>query len=87
MSILIKGLKMPKGDKSLVLVINSNGTIDRPNCQWDCTLIKGTEAVELHEHGNLIDADRFFDEFCELCDYEFEALRNYLVIPAERGEV
>ena len=55
MSILIKGLKMPKGDEALVIVINSNGVIEEPNWQWDYTLINGAEAVEFPDHGDLID--------------------------------
>lgn len=58
MSILIKGLKMPKGDEALVIFINSNGTIDEPNWQWDYTLIKGAKAIELSDHGDLIDRDK-----------------------------
>ena len=62
MSILIKGLQMPKGDKTLVVCINSNGTVDRPNWQWDCTLIKGAEAVELFDHGDLIDMAELWEK-------------------------
>ena len=85
MSILIKGLTMPRGDKALVIVINSNGTIDRPNWQWDCTLIRGAEAISIPEHGDLVDIDAMLDDFAELRDYDF-ASREYVVIPAERGE-
>ena len=89
MSTLIKGLKMPKGDKALVVDINSNGTVDRPNWQWDCTLIKGAEAVELPDHGDLLDKD----ELSRLVGESFEYFLARLglrcpkaVIPAERSE-
>ena len=62
MSILLKGLKMPKGDKALVIVINSNGTVDRPNWQWDYTLIKGAEAIPVPDHGDLIEKPVLIDE-------------------------
>ena len=54
MSVLIKGLEMPEGDKALVIVINSNGTVDRPNWQWDCTLIKGAEAIPVSDNEDTI---------------------------------
>lgn len=99
MSILIKGLKMPKGDKALVVCINSNGTVDRPNWQWDYTLIKGAEAVELPDHGDLIDKDALMNDlgispnckseedcegqFCAVC---FRLREAPTVIEAERNE-
>lgn len=85
MSILLKGLSMPRGDKALVIVINSNGTIDKPNWQWDCTLIRGAEAISIPEHGDLVDIDEMLCDFAELRDYDF-ASREYVVIPAERSE-
>ena len=87
MSILIKGLNMPKGDKALIVVINSNGTVDRPNWRWDCTLIKGAEAVELPDHGDLIDRDILLSKVQK---WYWEALETVKrmppVIPAERIE-
>ena len=71
MSILIKGLKMPEKDEALVIVINSNGTVESPNWQWDYTLIKGAEAVPVPDHGDLIDRDAFVaekrEQFCADC--------------------
>jgi hypothetical protein len=71
MSILLKGLKMPEGDNAVVVVIHSNGTVDRPNWQWDCTLIKGAEAISIPDHGDLIDRDKFVaekrEQFCADC--------------------
>lgn len=64
MSVLIKGLKMPKGDEALVVCINSNGTVDEPNWQWDYTLIRGAEAVELPDHGDLIDREYALGSAC-----------------------
>ena len=75
MSILLKGLKMPEEDKALVIVINSNGTIDKPNWQWDYTLIKGAKAIPLPSHGDLIDRDSYkvdlgINDFdCEKCGW------------------
>ena len=96
MSVLIKGMKMPKGDKALVVVINSNGTVDRPNWRWDCTLIKGAEAVELPDHGDLIDRDALREKAHKLPNgYNHgyfhkcvDELFDYapVVIPAERSE-
>ena len=80
MSILIKGMEMPK---DIVTTINIWAD-DRHVCILGKEpIILHDAVVELPDHGDLIDADRFFDEFCELCDYEFEA-RKYVVIPAEK---
>ena len=96
MSILLKGLDMPEGDKALVVVINSNGTIDRPNWQWDYTLIKGAKAISIPDHGDLIDKDALIKDLIDDYDFPIEglslddicyALENApVVIPAERIE-
>ena len=64
MSILLKGLKMPEGDNAVVVVIHSNGTVDRPNWQWDCTLIKGAKAIPLLNHDDLIDREYAIGSAC-----------------------
>ena len=85
MSILLKGLKMPEGDNAVVVVIHSNGTVDRPNWQWDCTLIKGAEAISIPDHGNLIDKDVLLQHVVEIIPQKvFDFVP--VVIPAERSE-
>ena len=85
MSILLKGLKMPEGDNAVVVVIHSNGTVDRPNWQWDCTLIKGAEAISIPDHGNLIDKDVLLQHVVEIIPQKvFDFVP--VVIPEERSE-
>lgn len=50
MSILIKGLQMPK-DKQLLIVLNPNGKLFVANEAW----FTEYEAVELPDHGDLIE--------------------------------
>ena len=61
MDILIKNMEMPKGNN--VLVVDSAGTITKVN-RWtgkvEATDPFSVNAVELLEHGRLIDADVFW---------------------------
>lgn len=50
MSLLIKGLKMPK-DTSLAIVIGVNGDVFIPDAYyWDCELLKEAKAIELPDN-------------------------------------
>lgn len=59
MSILIKGVEMPKGDSGLVLVIFKDGTVYSPGPLTKGLIReKNVEAVPVPTpHGRLIDAD------------------------------
>ena len=52
MSVLIKGMEMPK-DKPLRIVLNPNGQLFVDHSTWYTEY----EAVEIPPHGRLIDAD------------------------------
>ena len=65
MSIVIKGLKIPKEGDWRTVRIYPDGTCAIPNWQGDCTFIKGVEAIELPPHGRLIDADAFSNKYCD----------------------
>lgn len=52
MSVMIKGMKMPK-DKPSRIVLNPNGQLFVDHGTW----YKEYEAVEIPPHGRLIDAD------------------------------
>lgn len=52
--ILIRGLDMPKDKDHLTITINANGTV-QPLIDMYCPII--ANAVELPEHGSLIDRD------------------------------
>lgn len=57
MSILIKGMEMPKAGNWITVRIYYEGTCAEPNWQGDCRYMKGCEAVPVPPHGRLIDAD------------------------------
>lgn len=92
MSILIKGVDLPKGGWYLDLVITADGVV-RDYGDEDEQI---AEAVELPDHGDLIDKDKFYidlmdrgvdyvqtDDYTEIC----QAVCNApVVIPAERRE-
>ena len=94
MSILIKGMKMPKEDELLCIRIYPSGkvTIDMDlQCKWVA------EAVEVLNHGDLVDRDEAADDACliwgrnssgdDAAQEIIEHLRKMkAVIPAERSE-
>ena len=91
MSILIKGLKMPKEYEFIDLVITGDGVVrEYYESKVD---IEIAEAVELPDHGDLIDAD-WLKEECKEPEVWWETetqmkgiLANApVVIPAERSE-
>ena len=57
MSVLIKGMEMPKAGNWKTICIYYDGTCEEPNWQRDCTYMQGCEAVTVPPHGKLIDAD------------------------------
>lgn len=67
MSILIKGMEMPKGNDELRLIIRSNGQVIISHK----TYYDEAEAVPVPPHGDLTDRDAYRDEFMdgvyELC--------------------
>lgn len=78
MSVLIKGLKMPTGQPTRI-VLNPNGQLFVDHGTW----FTEYEAIELPDHGDLIDRDAIKvglweeDEYKILCEAT-------VVIPAER---
>lgn len=95
MSILIKGLQMPQKGTSVVIVIEENGNVSVPDEFWDCELLQGVKAVELPDHGDLVEVERAYDEIAEQAgkgnyidmDAVDAGLQNApVVIPAERSE-
>lgn len=99
MSVLIRGMEMPKEDEEIIIRINSDGTV-----MTEYALpISGTKAVSVPPHGRLIDADEMFTEFViegqrskrykigekwELNGEEILGVISRLptIIPAEEGE-
>lgn len=97
MSLLIKGMDMPKEGGWKTIRIYPDGSCAIPNWQGDCTLLKGVQAVKIRPHGRLIDADASIDVAegqvspCQTTIAAF--LINHVVgpvprvvIPAEEGE-
>lgn len=64
MSILIKGMKMPKGNAECVeIYLYGDGTVfARQKITVNGRKINGVEAVELPPHGRLIDADELIEQ-------------------------
>lgn len=56
MDILIKNMEMPKGDIPLVLIINSDGSVDEIDGSDEINATDA-KAIEIPPHGRLIDAD------------------------------
>ena len=54
MDILIKGMEMPKGNTPLVLIINSDGSVDEIDCSDEINATDAT-AIELPSVGRWID--------------------------------
>ena len=93
MSVLIKGMEMPK--RQILAVINPNGLVE---VLAGNTLIAEFEAVPVPPHGRLIDADELAEKHRELAyellgtNYDFHMTAKAWVdnaptiIPAEEGE-
>lgn len=56
MSVVVKGMKMPKNGEKII-ILTSSGYVEDVSGQ----VIQGVEAVELSPHGRLIDADVVYD--------------------------
>lgn len=87
MSILIKGMEMPK-DRGVYIAIDNGEVFVKPLGALNWTRL--TEmAVEIPPHGRLVDADALM---CGMGDAEYKgAIKRVLmqaptVIPAEEGE-
>ena len=94
MSVLIKGLKMPKKGTCIEIAIFDDGTVEYYD---DEKKIGEGKAVELPPHGDLIDRDEAADDVCliwcrnssgdDAAQEIIEHLRKMkAVIPAERSE-
>ena len=89
MSVLIKGMEMPKGNDELRLIIRSNGQVIISHN----TYYEEAEAVHVPPHGDLIDRQvllegegRYLISLCkEGIDVE-EILRAKTVIPASEED-
>ena len=85
MGVYIKGMVIPRDEYSYTEIqIWGDGTVYK---REGAKLIrcKSASAVEVSDHGDLIDIDNMLEDFAELRDYDF-ALRGYVVIPAGRSE-
>ena len=90
MSILIKGVKMPKEDELLCIRIYPSGKV---TLDMDLQCKQVAEASELPTHGDLIDID-WLKEECEEPNVWWETATEMkmilanppIVIPAERSE-
>ena len=89
MSLLIKGMKMPKAGNWKTIRVYYDGTCAEPNWQGDCKVMKGCEAAHIPNHRDLLDKD----ELSKLVGESFEYFLARLdlkcpkaVIPAERSE-
>ena len=49
---------MPKEGDCRVICINTDGSCDKPNYRWDCTLLKGVQAIEVPSRGRLINMEK-----------------------------
>lgn len=73
MSILIKGLKMPEDGEFLDLVITADGVVRA----YDKEDEKIAEAVELPDHGDLIEKDQLFKKAEEREEQAIAELERY----------
>jgi len=96
MSVLVKGIEVPKEGSWTTVRIYPDGTCAVPNWQGDCTLIKGAQAVPVPPHGDLIERKAAYDSILNgmmMTGYQSKALdcinEFYVptIIPAsEEGE-
>lgn len=69
MSVLIKGMTMPKAGNWKTIRIYYDGTCVEPNWQGDCKVMKGCEAVPIPDHGDLVDRDELMMKMWEASAY------------------
>lgn len=55
MSVLIKGMEMPKAGNWKTIRIYYDGTCVEPNWQGDCRYMRGCEVVPVPPHGDLVE--------------------------------
>lgn len=81
MSVLIKGMKMPTEQRTRI-VLHPNGQLFVDHGTWATEY----EAIELPDHGDLVDRDELYVNTMDYCDLEEKILNTPAVIPAERSE-
>lgn len=94
MSVLIKGMEMPKAGNWKTIRVYYDGTCAEPNWQGDCKVMKGCEAVPIPDHGDLIDRDELMKHGVYMpreggnlpLVYMSYVKAAKTVIPAERSE-
>lgn len=96
MSVLIRGMEMPKAGNWKTIRVYYDGTCAEPNWQGDCKVMKGCDAVPIPDHGDLIDKNELLkkaefigDAFTGRGGYVVwgdDILNAQTVIPAERSE-
>ena len=75
MSILIKGIDMPK-DMPIILLINHNGVVAEETDDFNYKIYKeDVKAIQIPTpHGRLIDEDDLISELTELQDLNLESI-------------
>lgn len=97
MSLLIKGMEMPKNHNHLTITIWSNGAASYGLYNREESLVdfRNVEVVPVPPHGDLIDRDAFLKKCEFVCtddDEDIRAVRYSIIentptiIPAEEGE-
>lgn len=86
MSILIKGMEMPKDGTFSIVHIYSDGHVSMPSWGKGMQIVSGITAVPVPPHGALIDRDDLFAECPELVDGYKSITDGLVVVPAEEGE-
>lgn len=87
MSVLIKGMEMPKeNQRGLWAVIHSDGTVEYDTGDYGWQTLRRS-AFNVPPHGALMDRDEFFAACPELVDGYKHITDGLVVIPAsEEGE-
>lgn len=79
MDVLIKNLKMPIGERKVVLILKSDGEVSVYEDKHG--LVRFTDAIELQEHRRLIDADALIEQtqnwYCskENCEDDYNGIK------------
>ena len=68
MSILIKGMEMPKDGTYNIVHIYSDGRVSMPFWGKGMQIVQDINAIPVPPHGRLIDADELEKKFCSHCD-------------------
>ena len=82
MAVLVKGMKMPVGADELRLIIRSNGQVIVSHK----TYYEDTEAVELPQHGRLIDADALTDCLATLLQFPSNLVNGQWIVNTLREQ-